>query len=268
MVINANTKIGSIIREKADALEAIISISPKFEKLRNPVLRKLIAARTSIAAASRIGNCQVADFFNKLRPLGFEIDEHVKAGLHVKKDLPAFLLNLEKNQLTELDVRPVILAGHDPLGLIMQKVKGMIPGQVLKIINTFYPEPLILLLEKRGFESFVAIVDDNLVEAYFCQKDAKPSPVVQKLEEVSGDWQDILLRYGGKLQTIDVRELEMPKPMMTILESLESLPEETALYVYHKRIPVFLLPELKERGFNFRSRQVREGEIHLLIFRN
>lgn len=268
MVINANTKIGSIIREKADALEAIISISPKFEKLRNPVLRKLIAARTSIAAASRIGNCEVSDFFNKLRPLGFEIDERVKAGLHVKKDLPAFLLNLEKNQLTGLDVRPVIVAGKDPLGLIMQKVNGLKPGQVLKIINSFYPEPLILLLEKRGFESFVDIIDDNLVETYFYLRDMKSVPMVQKEEEVPGDWKDILQRYENSLQTIDVRELEMPKPMMTILESLESLPEEAALYVYHKRIPVFLLPELKERGFGFRSRQVREGEIHLLIFRN
>ena len=35
MFINADTKLASIIKEKAEALDAIISISPKFEKLRN-----------------------------------------------------------------------------------------------------------------------------------------------------------------------------------------------------------------------------------------
>ena len=46
ITINANTKIASLLKEHPDALETIISISPKFTKLRNPVLRKVIAGRT------------------------------------------------------------------------------------------------------------------------------------------------------------------------------------------------------------------------------
>ena len=41
--INANTKIASIIKQHPGALEAIVSLSPKFEKLRNPILRKFTA---------------------------------------------------------------------------------------------------------------------------------------------------------------------------------------------------------------------------------
>ena len=33
MLINAQTSIGKILKERSDALNAIISISPKFEKL-------------------------------------------------------------------------------------------------------------------------------------------------------------------------------------------------------------------------------------------
>jgi len=36
MTINANTKIAAILKHKPDALEAIIGISSKFQKLRNP----------------------------------------------------------------------------------------------------------------------------------------------------------------------------------------------------------------------------------------
>jgi hypothetical protein len=65
-----------------------------------------------------------------------------------------------------------------------------------------------------------------------------------------------------------VRHLEMPMPMMTILETLEKLPDDAALYVHHKRIPVFLLTELKERNFDYRIKEVSEGEVYLLIFKN
>ena len=52
--INANTKIAAVIKQHPEAMEAIISISPRFEKLRNPLLRKLMAGRTSLAMASKL----------------------------------------------------------------------------------------------------------------------------------------------------------------------------------------------------------------------
>jgi uncharacterized protein (DUF2249 family) len=67
---------------------------------------------------------------------------------------------------------------------------------------------------------------------------------------------------------IDVRNLEMPMPMMTILENLETLPECKALFVYHKRIPVFLLTELKDRDFDYRIKEIQDGEVYLLIFKD
>ena len=83
----------------------------------------------------------------------------------------------------------------------------------------------------------------------------------------SNDWQQVLQQYDGHLQTVDVRHLPMPQPMHTILEKLESLPDGEALLVHHKRIPVFLLPELADRGFDIRINEISDSEVHLLIFR-
>jgi len=80
-------------------------------------------------------------------------------------------------------------------------------------------------------------------------------------------WEETLQKFRDKMQTIDVRHLEMPLPMLTILEALENLPENKALFVYHKRIPVFLLPELAERKFDYRIKEISDGEVHLLIFK-
>lgn len=267
ITINADTKIAKILKEHPDALEAIVSISPMFNKLRNPLLRKLMASRTSIGMASKIGGCEVNDFFEKLKPLGFIIDNSVGAESQTNVvDEPDFVKQLTPENTVELDVRPILDSGKDPLSLIMEKVSGMPAHYTLKLINSFVPTPLIQLLEKRGFESYSNIEGKDLVYSYFFKSDKVKDTKVEK-KEASESWDTLLEKYEGKLKTVDVRELEMPLPMLTILDALDNLPESDALYVYHKRIPVFLLPELQERKFDYRTKEISDGEVHLLIFK-
>lgn len=267
MTINAGTKIAAILKQNAAALDAIIALSPKFEKLRNPILRKVMAGRTSLSTAAKIGGCSVEDFFEKLRPLGFETATGVVTEEADKKPLPGFITSLKKEQVVDLDVRPVIASGKDPLNIIVQKVKTILPGQVLKIINTFEPAPLMVLLEKQGFVSYADTIAPDWVETYFYKKDAVEAPVKEVPATGNTGWDAVIKQFENRMQTIDVRHLEMPGPMMTILESLASLPADTALYVYHKRIPVFLLPELAERKFSYRIKEISDGEVHLLLFK-
>lgn len=266
MIVNTNTKIAALLKHSPAALEAIVSINPKFEKLRNPLLRKLMAARTSIAMACKISGNSPGEFFEKLQPLGFTID--AKPGPDVNEEkptLPAFFTAINPGDVVEFDVRPIIDAGSDPLRLITERVKALPNGGVLKIINSFEPTPLILLLKKQGFEYYADKINDQLVETYFYKKEGAEI-LLDEIKSAS-DWDDCTRKFSGNMQTIDVRNLEMPKPMLAILDALDHLPSETALFVYHKRIPVFLLPELKERKFDFRIKEVVDGEVHLLIFK-
>ena len=268
MSINANTKISTLLKQNPDALETIVSISPKFTKLRNPLLRKLIAGRTSIAMASKIGGCSVEDFFNKLQPLGFTIDKvHVEEEVE-QNPVPDFLKSIEKEKMIELDVRPIIDSGKDPLNIILKNVKQLQEGQVLNIINSFEPTPLMQLLGKQGFESYAEVIHDDLVHTYFHKKTDKLLVRADEMLPDVRDWDEIMKRFAGKLVTVDVRQLEMPLPMHSILDALDNLPPGKALFVYHKRIPVFLLPELEERKFNFRIKEINDAEIHLLIFKD
>ncbi|MEO8821096.1 MAG: DUF2249 domain-containing protein [Ginsengibacter sp.] len=267
MIINANTKISKILKQNPEALEAIISINPKFEKLRNPLLRKLMASRTSIGMASKIAGFNVDKFFEKLQPLGFEIDKETAEETNKEKPkLPAFFNSLKPEQITDFDVRPLINEGKDPLKLIVERVKSIPQGDVLKIINSFEPTPLISLLNKQGFESFVDTIDDQLVETYFYKTGNEKVKINEETNNSEG-WEALIKKYDNKMQTVDVRELKMPQPMMTILDSIEKLPDGNALYVYHKRIPVFLLPELKERKFDYRIKEEAPDQVRLLIFK-
>ena len=64
---------------------------------------------------------------------------------------------------------------------------------------------------------------------------------------------------------MDVRDLEMPLPMVTILKELEELKEGNVLYVHHKKIPQYLLPELAERNFKTWIAEVDDENVKLLI---
>ncbi|MEJ7778927.1 MAG: DUF2249 domain-containing protein, partial [Daejeonella sp.] len=207
----------------------------------------------------------------KLKPYGFEADTSPQAEEDTsaeQKPLPQFVKELEAAHIVSLDVRAMLSAGNDPLKLIQQTVKELQQGQVLKIINTFEPTPLIKLLEKQGFQTYIDVVEKGLVETYFYKTTAIGNVQLEDAGDDTNDWEQILNRYENKLQEIDVRHLEMPMPMMTILESLEKLPVNTALYVHHKRIPVFLLTELKDRNFDYRIKEVNDGEVYLLIFKS
>ncbi|QCX52304.1 DUF2249 domain-containing protein [Elizabethkingia sp. JS20170427COW] len=278
MLINEQTKIAALLKHHPDALETIVAIAPDFKKLRNPILRKLMAGRTSIAMASKIGGVKPEDFFTALAPLGFETEGKIveETSLPISQPKPEYLQNLPKEKLVDFDVRAMLASGNDPLREIQQKVKALQTGEVLLIVNNFEPVPLIKLLEKQGFQTYVNFVNRETIETYFYKipnqdigdtHQENVFPAEPETEE-TGDWDLLLQEFQGKLLEIDVRHLEMPMPMMTILESLETLPEDQALFVNHKKVPVFLLTELKDRNFDYRIKEVTEGEVYLLIFKN
>jgi TusA-related sulfurtransferase len=78
-------------------------------------------------------------------------------------------------------------------------------------------------------------------------------------------FEKMLKHYSTKFTEIDVREMEMPQPMIAILDELDRLKRGNALYVRHKKIPLFLFPELTERHFNYVLKQA-ETEVMLIIY--
>ena len=142
MRIDKNTSIKQLLDEKQDeVIEALISINKNFGKLKNPILRKLLAKRVSIEEACKIASCNIADFLKSMEQLGFQIDEisnEQENSLSPETSEPRV-----GERLIELDVRPILAADKDPLKQIMIKVNELQDGDCLKIINTFQPLPLI-----------------------------------------------------------------------------------------------------------------------------
>ena len=74
-------------------------------------------------------------------------------------------------------------------------------------------------------------------------------------------------KYKGKMHEIDVRDLEMPMPMVTILQEVEKIADDEVLYVHHKRLPQYLLPELETRDWHYVNKEVDEDNMKFIIYK-
>jgi len=128
---------------------------------------------------------------------------------------------------------------------------------------------LINILQKKGYASMVK-TQGGAVHTFFV-KTSEPEEGERKGEwlfhTTPGALEQEKEKFAGSLAEVDVRELEMPLPMVTILNELEALPQGHALFVHHKKIPQYLLPELEERHFKTWVAELGEGNVKLLIHR-
>ena len=266
MIVDKNTKISEILKVKPEAIDAIASINRHFKKLKNPFLRKMLAPRVNVAAAAQVGNSTVNQMLKVLEEVGFEVsyEEENKLNNDINTEI-----DMERTNIVDLDVRPILDSGVDPFNVIMDGLKTLKDDETLRIINTFEPIPLLNIIKKKGYEYESERPEEGVVHTYL--KKNAGEIVVEEVAPTVNDreltYDDLERKYEGKLTEIDVRDLEMPMPMVTILEAIETLEEGHALYVHHKRLPQYLLPELKEREFDYKAQEVDEDNMKLIIFR-
>jgi hypothetical protein len=73
--------------------------------------------------------------------------------------------------------------------------------------------------------------------------------------------------HDGAVAHIDVRGLEPPQPMVAILALLEDPATEDEVIVHHDRDPIYLYPELAERGWAYARIPGDDGEVRLRLTR-
>jgi uncharacterized protein (DUF2249 family) len=169
---------------------------------------------------------------------------------------PGGLVAIPTSRHVRLDVREDIRRGDEPFATIMGAVKALGADEALELRAPFEPVPLYGVLAKRGFAHWTQAheADDWSVWIY---RDAVapraaggsvPGPVARTV-------------------TLDVRELEPPLPMVRVLERLDTLAPDEQLEVIHSRRPMFLYPQLDERGFVHETDEPEPGLVRIVVRR-
>jgi len=159
-----------------------------------------------------------------------------------------------------LDVRPILRNGGEPFQEIMEAVRGLAPGQGLKLVAPFRPQPLFQVMEGRGFDHEAREIESGHWEVLFTPR-ADVAPVETSADADSPEsWPDPTLH-------LDLSDLDPPEPMVRILAAAEELGEGKVLFAVLSREPVFLFPELSKRGHQWAGNFDETGMAYRILVR-
>ncbi|MFN3404625.1 MAG: DUF2249 domain-containing protein [Cytophagaceae bacterium] len=264
MVITEKTKISAIIKENEKAIDVIASINAHFKKLYNPVLRKLLAPRVTVEQAAKIGKTTSRLILEKLKEINFDVE--------LPSEVKAESVTISSNDveldgpLTVLDVRDMIASFKDPFSVIMNNLKQLPENGTLVLINSFDPIPLKGILGEKGFSWTTIMEDENTYKTFFRFVGKQKESEIDTNENV-WNFEELYERNKYNMKEVDVRHMEMPYPMITVLNKLAEMKSGEALLVHHVRVPQFLLPKLDEMKCGYAIKQISNEDVKLIIIK-
>lgn len=168
-LITPQTKVGELLDAFPELENVLIQIAPPFKKLRNPVLRRTVARVTSLSQAARVGGVSVAEMINTLRQAvgqpDYQLSDEVALGPRSCPETPDWLRT--DRIVKSMDVRPMINAGEQPMGRVLQELASLPKGDILEIVTPFEPAPLIDKAKERGFHTWISTESPEVVRTYF-----------------------------------------------------------------------------------------------------
>jgi uncharacterized protein (DUF2249 family) len=262
-MIDAKVTVAQLLEEHPDLLLVLEESHPHFRHLRNRVLRKLMAPRVTVARAARIAGIEPDDLLAKLRAAAGEVTEAERSGAPEPRVAPSVPPPTDVRppaslRRVDVDVRADIAGGVEPFARIMAAVKALGPDEAIVLRVPFEPVPLYDVLGKRGFSHWTEPERPGDWSVWFFRAapSSPPKPVTPTATP-----------SPGASAPLDVRGLEPPMPLVVVLERLDALGPDDELVVVHDRRPLFLYPQLEDRGFVHRTEEAEPGVVRILIRR-
>lgn len=270
-MISGDITVARLLEEHPGLLEVLAAFHPHFKQLRNKLLRRVMAPRVTVAQAARMAGVRAEDLLAALRRAAGEAapqpfphpalpsgDRGISGSPEGRGNMP----DIPRPRQVHLDVREDIRRGQEPFARIMATVKALGPDQALVLRVPFEPIPLYDVLGKRGFAHWTEnrAPDDWSVWCYRANASAEGIAAAPAAPSAAS-------APPGERITLDVRGLEPPQPMVRVLEAVERLEPGQTIEVLHERRPMFLYPQLDDRGFAHETDEPAPGLVRIVIRR-
>lgn len=277
--IAAGDRVASVIARDERLIDVFTSLSPAFERLRSPAMRKVMSRLVTVEQAARMAGVDPDDLVGRLNAAvggGERAPRDAGAGnggggggagegeVAAGAAPPPALSRIPEDRIVDLDVRDDLRQGREPFSRIMAARRTVPEGGVLRLRAIFEPVPLYAVMEKQGFAHWTERFAEDDWRVWFYP--AGPNGAGNGIAAAGGpggntepDSDDVVI--------LDVRGLEPPEPMMRTLEEVERLPPRKTLVQINSRVPQFLLPLLDARGYEAEVREETPGVVRVFIRR-
>jgi len=163
--ITPETRVGALLDAYPMLEDQLFTLSPAFQKLRNPLLRKTVAKVTTLRQASRVGGVSLAEMITTLRRAAGQTEIPVEEGEAPDGKVPDWFSDALITGT--LDGRPLIESGERPMETVLAALEKLGEGEVYELITPFVPAPLADLARRKGFEVWHRRPESELVRTYF-----------------------------------------------------------------------------------------------------
>lgn len=167
-VITPKTRVLQLIEAYPQLEAVLVAMVPAFRKLQNPVLRRTVARVATLQQAAAVGNVAVEELVNRLRR---EVGQDLYAGgagTAYNTERPAWFD--PARVAGELDARPLLAAGEQPVNQAMADLAALAPGSIYKLSAPFLPAPLIDKGASLGLEHWLVKQAEESFEVFFYKR--------------------------------------------------------------------------------------------------
>jgi hypothetical protein len=151
-LISPKTRIGELLDAWPHLEDVLISMSPVFAKLRNPILRKTVAKVATIQQISVVGSIPVEQIINRLRKETGqdELQPGAEDTGHSEADQPGWFS--ETKISARFDATPVINSGGSPMAEVLRLANSLGKDEILELKTPFVPAPILDMLGEKKFK--------------------------------------------------------------------------------------------------------------------
>lgn len=151
MIISPKTKVGELLDTFPQLESVLMEMSPSFEKLKNPILRKTVARVATLQQIAVVGGLSVDTIVNRLRKeVGQETMEAESETAVYLSEIPPDWFD-EKKIVKKFDATLLINSGGSPMNEILQQSNELKPEEIFELTTPFIPAPILDMLTTKNF---------------------------------------------------------------------------------------------------------------------
>jgi hypothetical protein len=166
LIISPKTKIGELLDAYPQLEPVLLSLSPVFQKLKNPVLRRTVAKVATIQQISVVGNLAVDDIVRRLRSEVGQSDSDVQiSGTEELQGDPPAWLDMSRIKIV-YNATPVINSGGSPMSEVLRQSGVLASGDIMELHTPFVPAPITDMLKGKNFLVYSVRKEDDVI-TYF-----------------------------------------------------------------------------------------------------
>jgi hypothetical protein len=163
VIISPKTKVGELLEAYPELEKVLISMSPAFEKLKNPILRKTVARVATLQQVSIVGGVNIEEMIRRLRrEAGQDFSETDSDSNEDKpEEKPEWL---KMSGITHrFDATSTINSGESPMKEIIHQAGMLKTGEIFELQTPFIPAPIIDMLKSKGYKIHTIVNNSNIL---------------------------------------------------------------------------------------------------------